>query len=128
MDDDLPSPTVRTPIPEVPAPPNPPPTPAPEAMTAPSVAPLPVEPATPTSPIPPVEPNWAPTTASRPRDRGRLVSVIFGFIILAVGLWFFADHTLGLELPTISWSQLWPLLLIAVGGWIVLGTLRRNDR
>ena len=57
-----------------------------------------------------------------------MVSVIFGFIILAVGLWFFADHTLGLELPTISWSQLWPLLLIAVGGWIVLGTLRRNDR
>ena len=57
-------------------------------------------------------------------DPGRSGSIIFGLIILAVGLWFFAERTLGIELPRIAWSSLWPLILIGVGAWILLGAVR----
>ena len=70
----------------------------------------------------PAEPAWRPP----PAERGRTASLVFGVIILLVGLWFFASRTLGLDLPDIEWSQLWPLLLIGLGAWIVLGAMRRN--
>ena len=73
-----------------------------------------------------------PRTAPRPRadrsDPGRSASIIFGILVLAVGLWFFADVTLGLELPRVRWSQLWPVILIAIGVWVVLGSVRRGSR
>jgi hypothetical protein len=74
------------------------------------------------TPPPPPAPAWRPP----PADHGRSASLIFGVIILAVGLWFFASKTLGLDLPDIEWSQLWPLLLIGLGAWIVFGAMRRN--
>ena len=83
---------------------------------------------------PPGATGWAPpaTTARTPRasarDPGRTVSVILGLILVAVGLWFFAQYTLGLDLPTVRWSQLWPLILILIGGWILLGSMRRGSR
>jgi len=43
-----------------------------------------------------------------------------------VGLWFFADQTLGLDMPQLRWSQLWPLFLIGLGIWIALGSMRRS--
>jgi hypothetical protein len=52
--------------------------------------------------------------------------LVFGVLILIVGLWFFASRTLGLDLPDIEWGQLWPLLLIGLGAWIVFGAMRRN--
>jgi hypothetical protein len=84
----------------------------------------------PTTPSPPAEPTWRPPAEPAwrppPADRGRSASLIFGVIILLVGLWFFASRTLGLDLPDIEWSQLWPLLLIGLGAWIVFGAMRRN--
>jgi hypothetical protein len=71
---------------------------------------------------PPPAPAWRPP----PADRGRSATLIFGVIILLVGLWFFASRTLGLDLPDIEWGQLWPLLLIGLGAWIVFGAMRRN--
>lgn len=106
--------------------PTPPPPPAPNATPPPNAAPpswgAPSN-ATP-PPAPPAwrEPPWRPP----PADHGRNISLIFGVIILLVGLWFFASRTLGLDLPDISWSQLWPLILIGVGAWIVYGAMRRN--
>ena len=82
--------------------------------------PPPPPPTTPTPPPPP--PAWRPP----PADHGRTASLVFGVIILLVGLWFFASKTLGLDLPDIEWSQLWPLLLIGLGAWIVFGSMRRN--
>jgi hypothetical protein len=78
----------------------------------------------PTAPPPPAppQPSWRPP----PADHGRNASLVFGVIILLVGLWFFASRTLGLDLPEIEWSQLWPLILIGIGAWIVFGSMRRN--
>ena len=78
-------------------------------------------------PVPPVPPLQA-----RPRrddrDAGRTASVLFGLVILGLGLWFFAEHTLGYQLPRISWSQIWPVTLIVIGLWVVLGSMRRGSR
>jgi hypothetical protein len=93
------------------------PGPAPAATTPPGPAP-----STPPPPPPP-QPAWRPP----PADHGRNASLIFGLIILIIGLWFFASRTLGLDLPDIEWSQLWPLILIGIGAWIVVGAVRRNN-
>lgn len=113
MSDRGPAPTVRM---ETPAPAEPPPA----APTAPTMPP-PVTGAPP--PVPP--PAW-----HRPNDgdSGRTVTIVLGLILLAVGAWFFADQTLGLDLPTLRWSQLWPIALILVGGWILLAAMRRSSR
>lgn len=102
------------------APYSPAPEPGPPVTPPPPPDPAPPDPA----PPPPAwrEPPWIPPRA----DRGRNVSLIFGVIILLVGLWFFASRTLGLDLPDISWRQLWPLILIGVGVWIVYGAMRRT--
>ena len=83
--------------------------------------------AAPVPPVPPVPPM--PERKRRDdRDAGRTASVLFGLVFLGLGLWFFADQTLGLELPRISWSQLWPVTLIVIGLWVVLGSMRRGSR
>lgn len=84
-----------------------------------AVQPPPVQPAA--APPPPPQPTWRP-----PADRGGSASLIFGAIILVIGLWFFATKTLGLDLPDVEWGTLWPLLLIGLGAWIVVGAMRRN--
>ena len=63
----------------------------------------------------------------RSRDNdGRTGTIVLGVILVAIGLWFFGDQTLGLDMPELSWSELWPILIIGLGGWIVLGTMRRD--
>ncbi len=70
----------------------------------------------------PRQPDWRP-----PRnDPGRGASIVGGLIMVGIGLWFFASQTLGIDLPRIDWRQAWPLILIAIGAWIVLGSLRRR--
>jgi hypothetical protein len=55
-----------------------------------------------------------------------MATVIFGLILVAIGLWFFADQTLGIEMPRLRWSELWPVLLILLGAWILLSSIRRR--
>jgi hypothetical protein len=50
----------------------------------------------------------------------------WGLIVLAIGLWFFADVTLGLEMPSLAWRELWPSVLIVAGLAIVLRGLARR--
>jgi Domain of unknown function (DUF5668) len=67
-------------------------------------------------------------TRSRPRDPdpGRLATIVFGLIVIAIGLWFFAERSLDIDLPEIEWGALWPLILVALGIWILLGAGRRR--
>jgi hypothetical protein len=57
------------------------------------------------------------------RDSG---AVVWGLIILAIGIWFFLDQTLGIQLPRIDWRYLWPVILIVIGGIVVLQGVRRR--
>ena len=50
----------------------------------------------------------------------------WGLIVLAIGLWFLADVTLGLDMPSLAWRELWPIGLIVVGLAIVLRGLARR--
>ena len=74
------------------------------------------------------EPNQSFETRPQPRDPdpGRLATIVFGLIVIAIGAWFFLDRTLGFDLPDIDWGGLWPLILIAIGAWILVGAGRRN--
>ena len=62
----------------------------------------------------------------RDSDPGRIATLVVGLIVIAIGAWFFADRTLGLNLPDVDWGSLWPLVLIAIGVWILIGAGRRN--
>jgi phage shock protein C len=49
-------------------------------------------------------------------------SMFIGFALILVG----ALALLDMVLPGISWRQLWPVLLISIGGLLVVGALRRE--
>jgi hypothetical protein len=51
---------------------------------------------------------------------GDTAARVWGLLVLAVGLWFFADITLGLEMPALNWREVWPIALIAVGLAVVV--------
>ena len=87
--------------------------------------PPPAPPAAP--PIPPMPPLARPPRRDD-MDRGRSASILFGLVILAFGLWFFVEQTLGYQLPRIRWNQVWPLFIIGIGLWVVWGSLRRGSR
>ena len=86
--------------------------------------------AAPNEPVPPVAPVAPIATKPRRdgRDHGRTASILFGLVVLALGLWFFVERTLGYDLPDVRWSQLWPAALIGIGLWVVLGSMRRGSR
>lgn len=50
----------------------------------------------------------------------------WGLVLLAVGAWFFADVTLKMDLPGVAWRDLWPVVLIVLGGLVVLRGLARR--
>jgi hypothetical protein len=111
-------PTTRYPLPDDPG--NDPLAAATVAPPPPSAS-APAEAAPPPPPAPPAA-DWQPPR----RDENRLPAIIFGIILITVGLWFFAETTLGLDLPTIRWSQLWPVILIGVGVLILWGARVRR--
>ena len=100
----------------------PPPSPTPPPSTPPTPPPSPSWGTS--APPPPPAPAWRPP----PSDSGRTASFIVGAIILVIGLWFFATRTLDLDLPEIDWGSLWPLILIALGAWILLTAMRQRSR
>jgi hypothetical protein len=79
-----------------------------------SSSPPPTEP----PPLPPIPPEPEPPPARN--DGPRYGSIIIGLIVLAVGLWYFADRTLGLELPRLDADQLWPIVVIGAGIWLII--------
>jgi len=51
---------------------------------------------------------------------------IWGLLVLAVGVWFFADVTLGYDMPRVAWSDLWPIALIGIGLLVVVRGMTRR--
>jgi hypothetical protein len=51
---------------------------------------------------------------------------IWGLIVLAIGLWFFADITLGYDMPSIAWRDIWPIALIGIGILVVVRGMTRR--
>jgi hypothetical protein len=86
------------------------------AMTEPASAPPPASP----SPWQPPQP---------PKQRGtNVASILVGLVFLGIGTWYFLDTTLGLTMPDIEWDNIWPILLIVIGGVIVFRAATDRDR
>jgi hypothetical protein len=71
---------------------------------------------------------WGKRVADDPRYRrtADTAARIWGLIILAVGVWFLIDVTLGYDMPRVPWGDVWPIGLIVVGLVVILrGTGRR---
>ena len=89
------------------------------AMTEPASAPPPASP-------PPTQP-WQPPQP--PKQRGtNVASILVGLVFLGIGTWYFLDTTLGLTMPDIEWDNIWPILLIVIGGAIVFRAATNRDR
>jgi len=89
------------------------------AMTEPASAPPPASP-------PPTQP-WQPPQP--PKQRGtNVASILVGLVFLGIGIWYFLDTTLGLTMPDIEWDNIWPILLIVIGGVIVFRAATDRDR
>jgi lipopolysaccharide export LptBFGC system permease protein LptF len=77
----------------------------------------------------PADPGWREPAWFPPRERERRPSpaaVVFGLALIAIGVWFFLDRTIGVDLPRIQWGTIWPVILIALGGLILLRSFRRR--
>jgi hypothetical protein len=68
--------------------------------------------------------RWSkePSVARAADTAGR----IWGLIVLGIGLWFFADITLGYDMPSVAWRDLWPLGLIGIGLLVVIRGMSRR--
>jgi uncharacterized integral membrane protein len=51
---------------------------------------------------------------------------LWGVLLVAVGLWFFASTSLGYALPAIDWDLVWPAALILLGAAIIGSALTRR--
>jgi hypothetical protein len=60
------------------------------------------------------------------RQTADVAGRVWGLLLIAFGLWFFADVTLGMNMPAVAWRDLWPLLLIVIGAIIVLRGMTRR--
>jgi hypothetical protein len=54
------------------------------------------------------------------------VAIVFGLVLIAVGAWYFLDRTLGIAMPRIQWSTIWPVILIVIGGLILVRSFQRK--
>jgi hypothetical protein len=79
-----------------------------------SSSPIPPEP----PPPPPIPPE--PTPAPPVEDGPNFATILIGLIVLGVGLWYFADRTLGLDMPQLDADQLWPIAVIGIGAWLIV--------
>jgi hypothetical protein len=82
-----------------------------------------------TDPTEPRPPTLSPDERLSRRYRSRgldAVGIVWGVILLAVGVWFFLKQTLGWEMPAVDWGDLWPVILIVVGAVVIFQAMRRR--
>lgn len=75
----------------------------------------PLSSSTPPPPAIPPEPTPSPRVAGP-----HYGTIIVGLIVLGIGLWYFAERTLGLDLPRLDADQLWPIAVIGIGVWLIV--------
>lgn len=71
------------------------------------------------------EPPWFP-----PGDKDRhpnMAALVAGVALVLIGLYFFLDRTLGVALPRIQWSTVWPVILIAIGAIVLFRSVSRRS-
>ena len=75
-------------------------------------------------PPPPVpQSSWRP-----PRERDtNVASIVVGLILVGIGAWYFLEQTLGFRMPRIAWRDLWPVLLILLGAFVIVRSLSRRS-
>lgn len=56
-----------------------------------------------------------------------LASRLWGAVVLVIGLWLFAAITLQLNMPRVPVQDLWPVVIILIGGSMLLGSRRRGE-
>jgi predicted membrane channel-forming protein YqfA (hemolysin III family) len=67
--------------------------------------------------------DWRP-----PRSReSNVASMVVGLILLAIGVWYLLDQTLGIRMPRIDWSDIWPIFLIGIGAIVLIRSSRRGS-
>jgi hypothetical protein len=72
------------------------------------------------------EPPWFPPR-DRPVKRGpNIATVVIGLVLVAIGLYYLLDVTLGVDLPPIRWGSVWPIILIVIGGLVILRASSRR--
>jgi hypothetical protein len=54
-----------------------------------------------------------------------LGAIVFGVIVVAVGIYYFLSNTLGWNLGELNWDAIWPILVVGIGASILLGAWRR---
>jgi hypothetical protein len=102
--------------------------------TEPGAPPTPNEPPPPSAPPPDRppstawrEPPWFPSRDQDRRDRGpKIGAIVIGLIVLAIGVYYLLDRTLGIAMPRIQWGSIWPIFLIILGALILLRAIRRR--
>ncbi|OGO55038.1 MAG: hypothetical protein A2V84_03765 [Chloroflexi bacterium RBG_16_70_13] len=68
--------------------------------------------------------RWSESPAVK--ETADLAGRLWGLVLLALGLWFLADVTLDMALPNVRWNELWPVILILIGGFVVLRGMARR--
>jgi hypothetical protein len=53
-------------------------------------------------------------------------ALIFGLVVLGVGVYYLLQNTLGLQMPDLDWDKIWPFLVIVLGCAILLSNFRKN--
>ena len=89
-------------------------------------------PSTPSEPTPDRDsrPDWQPGHPAwrPPRGRdGQFGTIVVGLFFLVLGVWFFLEQTLGIAMPDISWSAIWPVVLIVLGAVILVRSVANRD-
>ena len=86
---------------------------------------VPPPPGTPdTPPVSPPPPSYSPAWGGPPprhRTGGLNGALVFGLILIGVGIWFLIDEFL----PDIDSRFVWPVALVVIGLVILAGSLRR---
>jgi hypothetical protein len=87
----------------------------------------------PTNPTEPTEPPQAPAVPPSaawrpPRERdSNIAAIVVGLVLVAIGGWYFLEQTLGIQMPRISWRDVWPVILIVLGVVVIIRSQTRRS-